>query len=356
MNILWDFRLFSYGYYNRGVGVYTLAMACAFLKINSTANIYILGDKNNCLPESIKADQFTWIDYKRSDWKQDLIKIPLLIRHYKIDVFHYWIAMGPLYQIGLGLYHNCSTVATIYDLGTENWDVPFLKSVKRSWYWKTQKALIPKINQIICISEATSDDLLKILPSLRDKIEVIYKPVISIPPQNAEKPRSRYFITLGGSRHKNTARVVKAFDKFRKNMPDYKLIILGLINRKEEDLESVPPEVIFENSMNKYNVHLKNSSGLIFCSLYEGLGLPPIEAMSYGCPLLVSDIPSVHETCNNAAVFVDPMNLENIAEGMLQLALNNKLWSSRSFNGALEYELKVRNAADRLNSIYQKFN
>ncbi|HEX2958011.1 MAG TPA: glycosyltransferase family 1 protein [Chitinispirillaceae bacterium] len=351
MNILWDFRLFSYGYSNRGVGVYTKALASAYLK-DYPAKIFVLGDKE-CVSEKFKSNQFTWIDYSPCGWKLDLIKIPSIIRKHKIDIFHYWIALGPLHQIGLGLYHNCTTVATIYDMGVENWDIPFLKSVKRSWYYKVQIRITSKINTIICISEATSADLVQKVPSFQDKIKVIYKPVVSTLPEKREKARDPYFITLGGSRHKNVARVVKAFDLFRKNNTDYQLIILGCIDRLDEDLEQVPPGVIFENSMVNYDYHLKNSSGLIFCSLYEGLGLPPIEGMSYGCPLLVSDIPSVHETCDNAAIFVDPMNLEHIAEGMHQLARNTTVWSSRSYDGALEYGLKTRNAAKELNNIYQ---
>ena len=86
-----------------------------------------------------------------------------------------------------------------------------------------------------------------------------------------------------------------------------------------------------EDSMGKYKETSGNCSGLIFCSLYEGLGLPPIEGMNCGCPLLLSDIEPLHETCHDAAVFVNPLDVEEIAEGMMKLASNNGLWSLRSF-------------------------
>lgn len=352
MNILWDFRLFSLGYRERGVGAYTLALARAFSDMEISSDVFILGDKKS-VPESIGLKNVKWIEYRCCDWKQDLIRIPLIIRRYKIDIFHYWIALGPLRQIGLGMFHPCTTIATIYDLGTENWDVPFLKTVKRSRYWKIQKKLIGFVDQIICISEATSRDVKEMFPSLSQKTQVIY-PVLSLNKEKKESERQKYFITLGGSVHKNTARVVKAFDFIRSKMPDYQLKILGHVDRNEEGLRDVPPNVIFEDSMDKYKEHLENCSGLIFCSLYEGLGIPPIEGMNCGCPLLLSDIEPLHETCHDAAVFVSPFDVEEIAGGMMKLITNNRLWSMRSFQGASDYELKNRNAGARLLEIYDK--
>ncbi|NLL15048.1 MAG: hypothetical protein GX267_16725, partial [Fibrobacter sp.] len=111
MRILWDFRLFSLGYRERGVGAYTLAVARAFSDMETSSEIFILGDKNS-VPELIGLKKVRWIQYQCRDWKLDLIKIPLIIKRYKIDIFHYWIALGPLRQIGLGIYHPCTTVAT----------------------------------------------------------------------------------------------------------------------------------------------------------------------------------------------------------------------------------------------------
>jgi glycosyltransferase involved in cell wall biosynthesis len=225
MRILWDFRLFSLGYRERGVGAYTLAVAGAFSDMEISSEIFILGDEDS-VPELTGLKKVRWIQYQCSDWKLDLIKIPLIIKRYKIDIFHYWIALGPLRQIGLGMFHPCTTVATIYDLGTENWDVPFLKSVKKSRYWQIQKELIRSIDKIICISEATSGEVKKMFPSLSQKMEVIY-PVFSFNKERNDAERQKSFITLCGSVHKNAARVVKAFDLFRRKMPDYQLKILG---------------------------------------------------------------------------------------------------------------------------------
>lgn len=353
MNILWDFRLFSYGYGKRGVGEYTTSLASSFIEKEITGNLFIIGDKK-CIPDIFHLKEINFIQYKSRNWKRDLIDIPLVVKKYKADILHYWIALGPLYNIGMGLFSPCKTVATIYDLGAENWNVPFLRSVKKSWYWRAQKKLIPYMDKVISISEATSTDLKKEFPSLNNKVQVIYKPIISNNEYSPYNKREQYFVTLGGSPHKNLSRVVKAFDLFRKRLPHYKLIISGQVNKQEEGLDSFYENIIFDENMENYKYYLMHAAGLIFCSIYEGLGLPPLDAMNYGCPLLVSSIPSLHETCRNAAVFVDPMDIETITDGMFKLTSNNEYWSLQSHKGSFEYESKVKDVGKDLNEVYHK--
>ena len=57
----------------------------------------------------------------------------------------------------------------------------------------------------------------------------------------------------------------------------------------------------------------------IYPSLYEGFGIPPLEAMKYNCPVIVSDIPSLREVCDNAVLYVDPYDEIDIKEGILRL-------------------------------------
>jgi glycosyltransferase involved in cell wall biosynthesis len=92
--------------------------------------------------------------------------------------------------------------------------------------------------------------------------------------------------------------------------------------------------------MKRYGEYLENCSGFIVCSLYEGLGLPALEAMMRDCPLVVSDIPVFHETCDEAAIFVDPLNRASITRGLEKCALQGEDWSSKSAQGAAQYGLR----------------
>jgi hypothetical protein len=70
---------------------------------------------------------------------------------------------------------------------------------------------------------------------------------------------------------------------------------------------------------------IKNASVLVFPSFYEGFGLPPLEAMSYGCPLVVSRVASLPEVCGDAAIYVDPYDAQSIAGGIQKVLADNVL-------------------------------
>ncbi|NLP03336.1 MAG: glycosyltransferase family 4 protein [Fibrobacter sp.] len=351
MNILWDLRLFSFGYGSRGAGRFTEALTKAIIECNDDFRIFAWGDKTK-FHNSILENKLEWIPYRISNWKSDLFTIPALILKHKIDLFHYWIALGPKWQIGLGLFNPCATVATLYDPGVELWDIPFLKAVRTSRYWKMQKRLIKSTDRFICISKATLSGFAGIFPSLKDRMQTIYMPLTDS--RYKGKKRDPYLITLGGSIHKNCARVVKAFSMIKDSFPHYKLLILGKIDRKEENLESVTENVFFEENMDFYHHHLTHASGLLFFSLYEGLGIPPLEAMSYGCPVAASRIPSIEETCGEAARLADPLQTEAIADAISDLIINNDLWAARSMEGASKYRELSKNSGTNCIEMYRE--
>ncbi len=69
----------------------------------------------------------------------------------------------------------------------------------------------------------------------------------------------------------------------------------------------------------------RNASLFVFPSFYEGFGLPPLEAVACGCPLVVSNVGSLPEVCGDAAYYVNPYDVENITEGMYKVLTNNAL-------------------------------
>ena len=353
MRILWDFRLFSYGYADRGVGTYTRQLAEAILKENITDLIIIWADKES-IPGNMKSWPVKWIPYKPGSWKNDLYTIPYLINKHAIDIYHYWIALGPIHNIGMGIMHPCKAIATVYDLGVELWhDVPFAASKRNTWYWKTQKRLIQQCQTAICISKATESDLKQVIQNQSLKTEVIYMPT---PHENnvTDKKRDPYFTTLGGSVHKNLKRVIEAFKKVKRDHPEYELLVLGDIDRKEELPKKTPEYIRFED-MSRYAHHLQRASGLIFCSLHEGLGIPAIEAMLFRCPLLLSDIPSLREICEGYACFVNPLDINNITNGMNELINNQDYWIEKSKEGKEHYKSLSENSGKKILKIYKRF-
>lgn len=351
MNVAWDMRLFSLGYACRGVGVYAKAVAEAVLSQDESLTLWVIGERSRIQPHIPELDA-TWIEYSPAGWRRDFLGIPRAVRRVPIDLYHYWIALGPLHQLGMAAFLPCPSCATVYDLGAELWtSVPFLRSVRRSWYWRVQKLLASRLHAALCISEATRRDLERVVRPLRGKTQVVYPPAAAPQRDSATARRDPCFVTLAGAPNKNLAAVLDAFSLL--NRPDMRLVVLGDVDREGEMRGPLPRGVSFE-PMERYRRCLDSCAGLVVCSTHEGLGLPPIDAMACGCPLLVSDIAVFRETCEGAAVFADPLSPSSIAGGMRRLLDERPLWEQRSAEGYRRYRRLCGEPGAAVVDVYRK--
>ncbi|MBN1600813.1 MAG: glycosyltransferase [Chitinispirillaceae bacterium] len=350
--LLWDFRLYSTTYAKRGVGTYCTALCKQLFPLLEDFDIYIWGNVNNA-PEFLRNAPVHWIPYDSTSWKKDLFRIPLLIYRFKISIFHYWIHLGPLDKCGTGLFHPCRTIATVYDLGVELWDLPHSNMIRKRKFWTIQKILSKSINTICAISSHTKNDYIKLFSRKETSIQIIYMPHDQ-PHFYKRNLVSPYFLFLRGSEHKNEKNIVAAFLKFHEKHPSYSLILLGE-NASAHDTSFYTKEknIITEPSMDYYHDYLCHATALLFCSFQEGFGIPPIEGMAEGCPLIVSDIPPLRETCEDSALFVDPNNICQIEEAMIASIENNTSWSKRSFSAGKRYRSNSSESAPHLLQCYK---
>jgi glycosyltransferase involved in cell wall biosynthesis len=347
MTLLWDFRLFSFGYGSRGVGAYTSAMADAIAAKRSGERIIIWGEKKR-VPQRFYTLAEKWIEYSPGAWKRDLFTIPFLIVKYRVDIFHYWVALGPLFRIGLGLFHPCKTCLTVHDCGVEFWDkTPMCVSTKKTRYWKIQKLLFPRADRIVCNSFATQTDINRLFKGNTPQSIVLYPP-LEHHESNRKIKREKRFIILNGDAHKNIQGVIEGLQQFRQRHPDYSLVVLGENNDKTTQV----PGVTFEG-MEAYQEYLQNSAGLIVCSFYEGLGLPVLEAMERDCPIVLSDIPVFREICPESGIFVNPYGKASIARGMEECASHGEEWERRFAQDVVRYKKLSALAGEKLLTIYR---
>ncbi|MBN1758460.1 MAG: glycosyltransferase [Chitinispirillaceae bacterium] len=354
MNILWDMRLYSTGYENRGVGRYCLEVARSMLTKNPDCSIYIWADTQH-LPPQLRTSQVTIIPYHKGTWKSSVFRLPHLVLKYRIDLLHYWVTLGPLTSIGITPFPTAPSVATVHDLGVELWDTPHSCFIRRTPYWHMQRRFFKAVSAIMTNSAATCSNVVTHLPTDGKPHITAYPPFSpsDILPVGATG-RKPYLITLGGAPHKNLRRTIAAFAEVRTFRPDAQLILLGNTDPSENLPNPLPDGVVHAPSMEHYAQHLRQSGGLAFCSLHEGLGLPPIEAMHHGCPLLLADLPPHRETCGAGARFVDPLSESSIAEGMRDILEHTDAWCRKSVEGAEAYSRQCKDTPLRIFRLYEQ--
>ena len=268
---------------------------------------------------------------------QDYDVSDLTIVHYGIGNSHFWEqCVLPFFFIGkkdylvlsftgLGSILIRHKVMTVHDLS-------FLKnpswySRTYYWYYKFMTPLAVKTSQhILTVSEFSKSEILGFYPFLKaEKISVVYnaidrqlfKPLTS----DIKHQTSVSFVLCVSSidPRKNFARLIEACQ----GLTGAKLYIVGKYNRvfsQQMQLDTTSDHIQFLGRVSDEElVRLYNQAAcFVFPSLYEGFGLPPLEAMACGCPVLVSDIPVEREVCGDAAQYFNPLEPTNILHTITQ--------------------------------------
>lgn len=233
------------------------------------------------------------------------------------------------------LFLKAPQVTTIHDGFA--WVYPKEIGLARSIYWKI---FIPftakKSKKIIAVSNNTANDIEKFCGVLKDKIETIYEGgshfningSTSDLLARCELESKSFFHCIGFFKDiKNPMRILDAFKRYKSSNSSFKtkLVLAGHVGgkRANEILEYAKSieDVVYVGRINDDElVELyKNSLGLIFPSLYEGFGIPILEAQGFGCPVVTSNISAMPEVAGDGAVIVDPLSVKDIENAFYQL-------------------------------------
>lgn len=199
--------------------------------------------------------------------------------------------------------------------------------------------VIPKIAKkslrVLTISENSKKDIIEMIGIREDKIGVLYCDVPSeFRSNNNQKLPNVYgdYILAVSSLdpRKNFGRLIEAYNKL--NLPNVKLVIVGSINKVFSDLNIKKniqdnPLITFTGYVDQQDLPslYRNAKLFIYPSLYEGFGIPPLEAMICGCPTIVANVASLPEVCGNASYYVNPYSIDDISRGMKELINNESL-------------------------------
>ncbi|EKD90508.1 MAG: hypothetical protein ACD_31C00002G0007 [uncultured bacterium] len=245
-------------------------------------------------------------------------------------------------------------IVTVHDLIPTVYPKEYLNNLNpyfRRTYLESIKQL-PKVEHIIAVSNYTKKDIIKYFSIDENKISVIYEaadPIYRVhrPHHCLENLKNKFMLSedfilfVGGiDPRKNLKTVVEVFSEISKENRNLNLVITGSDIMVDED----PSKRKIDKLIKKYKLKEKilplgfidtndlaclynRAKMLIYPSNYEGFGLPVLEAMACGCPVISSNRTSIPEIAGNGAIFIDPDNIEEIKIAVKRL-LNDKLLSN----------------------------
>ena len=241
-----------------------------------------------------------------------------LLHWFKPDLVHEtYYASKPAKPKG----HKC--VLTVYDMIHELFPAEFPPNDR---VLMDKASAVARADHIICISEHTRRDLIRILGVPHEKTSVIHLG-FSLRPTGArvDLPVRRPFLLYVGARggYKNFASLLRAYAASGRLMKDFDLLAFGggPINAKEAELIrqlGIPPENLrqLQGGDDVLEGLYRRAAAFVYPSLYEGFGIPPLEAMSYDCPVVCSNASSIPEVVGDAAMLFDPHSTEVLGQAL----------------------------------------
>ncbi len=276
------------------------------------------------------------------------ISIPINVGRAAPDLFH-----TPHYV--LPALTPCRSIVTIHDcihlIFPQYLDSRFAHTYARAVFWTAAH----RASRILTVSEASKQDILRFFQIPDDKVTVIPNAIAEHffeepPPEQVARVRERYqlngrFVMYAGNvkPHKNLDRLIEAFALLRQDTDhdDLGLLISG---------SEISRYATLRRAVHRHNLHhhvrflgyqseqtlaalYRLADVFVFPSLYEGFGLPPLEAMASGTPVVASNVSSLPEVVGDAGILVNPYHAESIADGIRRVLDDGVLRQDLSARG-----------------------
>jgi glycosyltransferase involved in cell wall biosynthesis len=245
-----------------------------------------------------------------------------------------------------------------------------------AWYRFLLPKLVHRVERVIVISEFTKTRLLEKTGVSEDRVVVVHNGVNSrFCPQSSEHihialrtlniPSRHYVLSLGSLEpRKNLGRLLHAWSLIESKLPDDLWLVIGgakgknLVFQDVPEIRKLPPRVFLTGHVPDSLLPQLYAGATVFAylSVYEGFGLPPLEAMASGTPTIVGNQGSLPEVVGDAAITVDPYGVEEIAVKMKQLIEDEEarnVLSNKSIERAERFSWKrsANQTLDVINSI-----
>jgi glycosyltransferase involved in cell wall biosynthesis len=295
-------------------------------------------------------------------WEQ-LVQ-PQILRQIEANLVHGPVFVGPLVA-------PCPVVTTIHDLSFMRFPHLF-RPVNRLYLTSMTRLSARRARRLIAVSEHTASEAVHLLGVARGKIDVVYHGVDPqfqpLPAKEVEAFRERrdlperYVLFVGTLEpRKNLEHLVEAFSRVYDGR--IQLVLVGgtgwhydALHRRVEEL-NLDAAVLFPGYVRSEELPLwyNAATALAYPSLYEGFGMPVTEAQACGTPVLTSNTSSLPEAAGEAALLVDPHNVEEIAAGLNRVLGDHALWKDLRERGlAHARRLSWSRAAQQTMQVYRR--
>ncbi len=345
-----------YGSLGKGLGRYTQKLIENLEKISAQGGdaqdeyfIFLRAENFNEYHPKNKNFQKVKADYRWYTLSEQ-INMPRILNKYKLDLVHF-----PHFNVPL-LYRK-KFIITIHDLILIHFPTIRGTTLNPVFYWLkflaykvVIKSAIKRAKKIIAVSKFTKGDILKNYNVPNSKISVTYEACedfCAFSPENSEDILKRYaiikpYILYVGNAypHKNLEALVLAFAEITKIEKKLKLVLVGREDYFYQRIKKLVngkniKNVVFSGHVpdNDLDTIYRHSRLYVFPSLYEGFGLPPLEAMAKGVPIISSDHPCMKEVLGDSAHFFNSRKTEEIKQAVIKVLGNTPLQEELAAKG-----------------------
>jgi glycosyltransferase involved in cell wall biosynthesis len=338
-----------------GVGTYIRNVVRTLARLDRDGKYFLIGSPDRVAECGDLPPNFHAVNLAGGDnTVKGNLDFRAIVRRLNCDVVH----IPHLFWLPRGL--SCPYVLTVHDLLEHMYGSRNASSLRRSMHYYLTRRVLRRAARVIAVSQFTRNEIEKLLAIPDARIEVVYNAIDErflyghATQADRDLIAQRYlvnhpFILYAGAirPHKNVVRIIEAFSALKSELqkenlyPDIKLIIIG------DDLSSHPRlrrTVVRSGVQNDVRflgfvpievlrIFYDVAKVFVFPSLYEGFGLPPLEAMAHGTPVVTSNTSSLPEVAGNAALLVNPENVFEIRRGLQRVLLDSALRDRMKLRG-----------------------
>jgi glycosyltransferase involved in cell wall biosynthesis len=328
-----------------GVGTYIRNIVCELGRHDRKTHYLLIGQRKHLEEVDPLPENFELLECVAPPTSlTSHLGLPVQLAQRSVDLLHVPWFHAPAWL-------PCPFILTVHDITDLLYPPPGVSKLAHAGRLYVARRTLRRARRILAVSHSSKRDLARTFAVPEAKIDVVYNALderfVREPmPADADRILERHavnhpFVLYAGNikPHKNLARMIEAFAVAKAELADHpefahlKLLLIGDELTKHPDLRRavvrtrVREDVRFLGFVphSVLRVFYARAHAFLFPSLYEGFGLPPLEAMAHGTPVVTSNVSSLPEVLDQAALLVNPENLFDIARGIRQVLTDEPL-------------------------------